>query len=256
MKWFYNLKSSIRILITVLSYLPFIILANIVGGSLEGHSNFLYAIAFIFLAFPIVITVFAVKANKKEKTEKQAKILKEMEAAAERKKEEEKEKSLAKKLSLIADKKCPACGGTIGYNEKTDTYACDFCGTPINPYSENNQSNDTKKTSKNSDKFDYIDLPINTKVVGVTYENRQEHIKDSEEGDDIIIKHTPSTKYPEATSVINKRTNKMLGHIKAELAERMVEQFGEYFILLGEITDITGDENLTYGCNIVIYNEE
>ena len=44
---------------------------------------------------------------------------------------EEKEKIIAKKLSMIADKKCPSCGGTIGYNEKTDTYACDFCGTPF-----------------------------------------------------------------------------------------------------------------------------
>lgn len=155
MKWFYDLKSSIRILITVLSYLPFIILANIVGGSLEGHSNFLYAVAFIFLAFPIVITVFAVKANKKEKMEKQAKILKEMEEAAERKKEEEKEKSLAKKLSLVADKKCPACGGTIGYNEKTDTYACDFCGTPISISSITNTTI-YYRSFKGNEIYDYL----------------------------------------------------------------------------------------------------
>lgn len=113
----------------------------IVVGDMNELSDFMYAVAIILFILPIIVTVFTVEANKKEKIAKQAQILKEMEEIYARKKEEEKEKALAKKLSIVANKKCPACGGTIGYNEKTDTYVCDFCDTPINPYSENNQSN-------------------------------------------------------------------------------------------------------------------
>lgn len=131
MKWFSGLKRNVRIFITVISYLPFIIISTLAGGDVENLSGFMYAVSLIFIILPIVITVFAVKADKNKRRERQAQILKEMNEFSERKRAEEKEKFIAKKLSMIADKKCPSCGGTIGYNEKTDTYACDFCGTPF-----------------------------------------------------------------------------------------------------------------------------
>lgn len=131
MKWFSGLKRNVRIFITVISYLPFVIISMLTDGEIENLSGFMYAVSLIFIILPIVITVFAVKADKKERREKQAQFLKEMEEISARKKAEEKEKFIAKKLSVIADKKCPSCGGTVGYNEKTDTYVCDFCGTPF-----------------------------------------------------------------------------------------------------------------------------
>lgn len=96
-------------------------------------------------------------------------------------------------------------------------------------------------------------FPIYTKVVGVSFENRQEYIKDSKNDEELIIKHQPTDKYPESTVVINKTTNKILGHIKADLAKDLIKTFGELCIFNGTILEITGGtDGLSYGCNITI----
>lgn len=99
-----------------------------------------------------------------------------------------------------------------------------------------------------------VNLPLHTKIVGVTFDNRQDYIKASKIDDAITIKHAPLEKYPEASIVINNRTGKTLGSIKSELAEQLFSTFGGGFVLIGNITDITGgtDDKNNVGCNIVI----
>ena len=67
MKWFSGLKRNVRIFITVISYLPFVIISTLADGDVENLSGFMYAVSLIFIILPIVITVFAVKADKKER---------------------------------------------------------------------------------------------------------------------------------------------------------------------------------------------
>lgn len=100
-----------------------------------------------------------------------------------------------------------------------------------------------------------ITLPLRTKVVGVTFENRQEYLRIAKAGDRISICHAPTDEYKEATEIIHCNTGNKLGYIKKELAERLVVEFGDYFQLEGHISEITGGDNKNYGCNICIESE-
>ena len=99
-----------------------------------------------------------------------------------------------------------------------------------------------------------INFPIYTKVRGTTFEGRQEFLRESEEGDELIIKHSPTSKYPDTIAVINGRTGKQLGNIGADLASSLLDEFGEGCAFFGIIQDITGgdSEHPTLGCNITI----
>lgn len=99
-----------------------------------------------------------------------------------------------------------------------------------------------------------VKLPLYTKAVGVTFDNRQEHIKESKTGDPLFIKHIPSEQFSNACDIINIRTNQSLGRIKSELADQLIDTFGQQFILNGTITEITGgtSDRQNFGCNIQI----
>jgi hypothetical protein len=101
---------------------------------------------------------------------------------------------------------------------------------------------------------DVVNLPVHTKVVGVSFGDRQERIKQSKVGDTLIIKHTPTQDFPTAAEVINARTGQSLGHIQKQLAAALLSSFGNGFILDGVISDITGGtpDAPHYGCNIKI----
>ena len=99
-----------------------------------------------------------------------------------------------------------------------------------------------------------IELPLYTKAVGVTFDNRQEYIRESKIGDPLFIKHIPSEQFPNSCDIINIRTNQSLGRIKSELADRLIDTFGQQFILNGKIAEITGgtSDRENFGCNIQI----
>ncbi|MBD5086668.1 MAG: hypothetical protein HDT32_04890 [Clostridiales bacterium] len=99
-----------------------------------------------------------------------------------------------------------------------------------------------------------IQLPLKTKVVGVSFDDRQDCIKESKVGDPLTIKHTPLDKYPEASIIVNDRTGKTLGSVKSELSHAFLGEFGDGFVLCGKILDITGgtDGKEYVGCNIKI----
>ena len=98
-----------------------------------------------------------------------------------------------------------------------------------------------------------VEFPIYTKVRGVTFNNRQQYLEDSCQYDDILIKHIPQINYPEAMIVVNQRTEDILGHLSADLANQLLNVYGKGCKFYGIIEEITGggnDKNL--GCNISI----
>lgn len=101
-----------------------------------------------------------------------------------------------------------------------------------------------------------IHFPIRTKVVGVSFDDRQDCIKASKEHDTLTIKHSPLAKYPEASLIINDRTGKTLGSVRKELAQDLLDNLGKGFVLCGEVDEITGgsDGKEYVGCNIIIKN--
>lgn len=71
MKWYYHLPATIRIVIVVAAYIPFIVLmasmarpANEAAQSPETMETWQAILMFVFLAIGIFFTVFAVKASK------------------------------------------------------------------------------------------------------------------------------------------------------------------------------------------------
>lgn len=115
---------------------------------------------------------------------------------------------------------------------------------------------------------------INTKIVGVTFDDRQDNIKKCSSGMDVLIVNTPSEKYPHAMGVYTlaedddptdynqpRKTESLLGYLDDELAKNIYSKekqtvgnqcdIGPF---PGEITEITGgtEEKPTLGCNIRI----
>ena len=71
MKWYYRLPATVRIVIVVAAYIPFIVLmasmarpANEAAQSPETMETWQAILMFVFLAIGIFFTVFAVKASK------------------------------------------------------------------------------------------------------------------------------------------------------------------------------------------------
>lgn len=115
---------------------------------------------------------------------------------------------------------------------------------------------------------------VDTKVVGVTFGNRQDNIRKCSSDTDILVVNTPSEEYPHAMSVFTlaedddpanfnqpRKTKDMLGYLNDELAK---EIYNKEKLILGSqsaigpfpgyVTEITGgtEEKPTLGCNIRI----
>ena len=214
MKWFYNLKRVIRVIIAVVSWLPLFVFAGIIGGTTGDNANvetWQALIICVLLAVGIAFTVFAVKARRKEtQAERDAK-------RAER----------AADAKRIADERERRAASVV-----------------------------TMPDSVISSPVVKIDFPIFTKAVGVTFDNCQKHIQESNIGDAVLIKHKPTEEYPESTDIVNARTRKRVGRLKSDLAWEFLGEFDERFTLDGEIADITGgNDGQNYGCNIKIVGE-
>lgn len=94
MKWFSNLKNGVRIGIAIAAWLPVLIFAGAIGGSVGENAENLQpwqAVIFVLLlAVGVFFTVFAVKARRAEtKTEREAKAA----AESERKQTAQKERT-------------------------------------------------------------------------------------------------------------------------------------------------------------------
>lgn len=145
--------------------------------------------------------------------------------------------------------------GDIGYfpekfgNQLTGQYCI-----KINDITENENGKYSVEVSVYMQADGGVSLPAFTKIVGVSFGDRQSYIKESREGDPLIIKHAPTNEYPNAAAVINARTGQMLGHINKDFAASLLSSFGNGFALEGVIKDITGGtpDAPHLGCNIEI----
>lgn len=232
MKWFYNLKRSIRIIIAVAAWLPLVIFAGVISGSIGENGENMQAwqavIVLLLLAVGVVFTVFAVIARRREtKAERDAK------AAARTPSETDKQRTAIN--NAIAENNARQAELRAQIKAVED-------GAPVQP---------SARVIRGG-----IKLPMYTKAVGVTFGDCQAHIQKSKVGDPLLIKHKPTVDYPESTDIINARTRQRIGYINSDLAWSMLDAFDDDFILDGVIANITGgSDGQNYGCNIKITGE-
>lgn len=89
---------------------------------------------------------------------------------------------------------------------------------------------------QNNDK----NLPLKTNLVGVTFENRQDILKQSIIGDILIIKHEPTTTYPNILKVYNKRLNQCIGVLPDDTAIKYVKKYKQGCMFSGVIFSLYG----------------
>ena len=101
---------------------------------------------------------------------------------------------------------------------------------------------------------------MHSKIVGVTFGNddgtsRQAYIKKLKPGEELIVKHMPTSEHPEAIGVFTKK-NKQLGYLNADLAAEINDRYANNTIKV-TVSDVTGGGDKNYGCNIhiVIYEQ-
>lgn len=78
-----------------------------------------------------------------------------------------------------------------------------------------------------------------TRVRGVYYND----VSDIDNGDDVIIVHRPTAKYPESTEIIKMSDGSLLGHLMQEMATDFVVKFGKGFRFIGKVIDYETEED-------------
>lgn len=97
-----------------------------------------------------------------------------------------------------------------------------------------------------------VRFPYLTKLKGVRKEDRQEWLRQSQDGDRLQFVHTPDTDDPLLVYAYSIELNCLLGVLDEVLSEKLVYIFGKGFAVDGEILAVTGDKVL--GCNVAIYD--
>lgn len=101
-------------------------------------------------------------------------------------------------------------------------------------------------------KSDYIvDYTIPTKVVGVTFNGIQKIIPTLKSGMKIVLLREKNNSY-DRNAIAVYCIGKKIGHINADLAERLAPLMDNSVPIDGEIHSITGGRGGNYGCNIEI----
>lgn len=253
MKWFYKLKNKYRVLIVIGSWLPMFIMGALLGDQTDNFTTIQSLLSVLFLAMGLFFTIFAVKAYNAQKPKKEKKKKKPIQHGTGR-------NIIIKNADGSIRVKYG--NGTIKDFTAEDAKDIEIIeDVPDDIDDEDNSNNDNLDDNfavnvKFHNNFIDVELPMFTKLVGVTFDDRQSNIENSQVGDELLIKHQPLDKYPEATIAINTRTNQILGSIKKDLAEMLVLEFEKDFELVGKIADITGDKDRHFGCNIQIISKK
>lgn len=254
MKWFYKLKNKYRFLIAVGSWLPMFIMGALLGDQTDNFTTIQSLLSVLFLAVGLFFTIFAVKAYNAQKPKKEKKKKQPIQHGTGR-------NLIAKNPDGSLDVRF--ADGTFKHYTAEEAKDIEIIeDVPDDDIdNEDNSDNDDIDADfsvnvKFHNNFIDVELPMFTKLVGVTFDDRQSNIENSQVGDELLIKHQPLDKYPEATIVINTRTNQILGSINKNLAEMLVLEFEKDFELVGVIKDITGDKNRHFGCNIQIVSKK
>ena len=103
-------------------------------------------------------------------------------------------------------------------------------------------------------------MKIRTKVVGVTFSNedgtnRQEILSTLMEGDMLELRDCSSARWPEAIGVFTS-SGQQVGNLSKELAQRLRNEGTLWDIEPVTVTAITGGGADSYGCNILIGDED
>lgn len=300
MKWFYSLKKPLRIVIAVCAWLPLVVFAAAISGTIgadgESMQPWQTVVALLLLAVGVFFTVFAVIASKREKAAKPSEIpaptrpqpttytatpsavtARVVRPAVRYNNTPAFVCKLIKNGNAEMQDNIECCneGDEVitDYDPDADLYVCSHDVGDIGYFPEKYGDQLTGQyhieitniTENENGKFSVevsvymqadgvVSLPAFTKVVGVSFGDRQSYIKESREGDPLIIKHAPTSEYPNAAAVINARTGQMLGHINKDFAASLLSSFGNGFALEGVIKDITGGtpDAPHLGCNIEI----
>ena len=267
MRWLYKLKRKTRVIITVVVWILAVIGIGIIGSTLPENAESMQpwqaVVVVLCLAVATVVTVFAVIARNHEKKAAVDALQADKEKTAAAQAEADIQRKLQDRRNVITV--MPDGSVVVNfYAGGKKVYTPDEAKTlniepTIGAWTDEDDESDDEDDESDDEDIDIaiknsVSLPLHTKAVGVTFDDRQECIKTSTVGDALTIKHTPSAKFPEASVIINDRTGKTLGSVKKELSLQLLDEFGDRFVLRGTITDITGgsDGKESVGCNIVI----
>lgn len=92
-----------------------------------------------------------------------------------------------------------------------------------------------------------------TKLVGVTFDNRQDIIRNLKPGEELFLERQPNNSFDANAILIKDVKGKDVGFLKADLAKFLAKEIdqdlAEYEII---VTAITGRENQSYGVNVLI----
>ncbi|MGI6767972.1 MAG: HIRAN domain-containing protein [Bacilli bacterium] len=93
---------------------------------------------------------------------------------------------------------------------------------------------------------------FHTKVVGVTFENRQDYIKGMKIGEKIRLERDKNNPYDKnAIKVINAKGNQ-IGFISKELASKIAGKMDKGIKFRVAVSDITGSKDSVIGVNLII----
>ena len=115
------------------------------------------------------------------------------------------------------------------------------------------EENYSKTVVKTAPEGERLLNTIRTKVVGVTFDNedgtnRQDLLKTLRGGEQITIE---PYQYKGEPAAYVKHNGRVLGNLSAELAAELDRKYKDNKIT-AVVTEITGGDDLTYGCNIEI----
>ncbi|MDR2202079.1 MAG: hypothetical protein LBP26_04880, partial [Clostridiales bacterium] len=198
MKWLYKLSGGVRALVAVAAWAPFVILAAL-SYDIPQIPSIIAWPSFLFLVSAVVFDVLAAYAAVKN-------IVARKRAAAQNPKftKDETPKAPPKEppapnteTDAAAANTQTNAAPTVAESAKTDGAAAKADGSGVRACGG-------------------FELPARTKVVGVTFENRQTLLSRSRGGDAVTVEHKPTAEYPEAAEVISGVFYKTLGYIKKE----------------------------------------
>lgn len=316
MKWFYNLKRTARVIIAVVSWLPIVVFASLMSGTIgdngENMQPWQAVLTVVFLAVGIVFLVLAVKARKREKTAENAAnstpppdfstritapvktpISAPSDTSLTEPSAQKNNSTLPKynnvvKITVfenrIKDIKINVGDDAIIKFEKdaimrssngnaiidANCYIGDI-KIGLFPYAKslrlvNGLSDYPCKVASVENKDDktiifvsvdlpfMIDakLPLAVNLVGTSFDNRKDIIKNSNVGDCLRLVHEPTAEYPNVIKVYNDCADGCIGVIPKEIDEKLIKKYKVGCELYGVITSIYGGGNKNYGVDIMI----
>ena len=95
---------------------------------------------------------------------------------------------------------------------------------------------------------------ITTKVVGVTFEGRQEVVAKLQMGDRVWLEMEPSNPYDANAIMVSRSNGEQIGYLNRHLAARIIPYFKAYrYAVKGKVTLLTGSssDGFTLGCVII-----